>query len=89
MSDVCTQQHTRGTSNVQSMSCGSEENNLSEAIDLLAVWVLEDVDAVAKSFGVRLTTLLDELQDRVRAEAPLFELGNTEPGDSQPGSSGR
>lgn len=72
----------------QPVFCNNDEGDCSEAVDLLTVWVLEDVNAVAKSFGVGLTTLLDKLQDRVRAEAPLFELGNTDTRDSKQGSSG-
>lgn len=51
-------------------SCGTDET--SEAIDLLAIWILEDINTVARSFGIETMDILKAVLDRVQSEAPLF-----------------
>jgi len=60
------------SSRVQTKSCGGEEPGYSEAIDLLTCWILEDIDAVAKSFDMELSSVLEAALRQVRSEAPLF-----------------
>lgn len=56
----------------QLKSCGSEGKGYSEAIDLLVVWVLEDIEAVANSLGIELRSILKDALERVQSEAPFF-----------------
>ena len=60
----------RGVSRTRRESCDTDEN--SEAIDILAIWILEDISAVAKSFGVAPMCILNAVLDRVQSEAPFF-----------------
>ena len=77
----------KGVSRAQLKSCRSDESDYSEAIDLLAVWILEDINAVAKSFGVELTGILKDTLDRVQTGAPSFarQSRDTESQGANPG----
>jgi len=56
-------------------TCGDGEAAPSEAVDISAAWIMEDVEAVAKSFGVESRKLLRDTLESLRAEAALLDLG--------------
>lgn len=56
--------------NEEAKSCGDYEDISSQAADTLAAWVAEDMKAVATSFGVSPTKLLEATLERLRSDAP-------------------
>lgn len=58
----------RDFSGARRKSCGSDET--SQAIDILALWIVEDINAVAKSFHIETMVILNAVLDRVQSEAP-------------------
>lgn len=55
------------TSRLEASSCGGNESAYAEAIDLLATWILEDIRAVANSFGVEMTRIREDALARVKS----------------------
>lgn len=57
----------------QKESCGSEESGYGEAIDLLADWIVEDSEAVAKLFGTDRATVIEDALRRTHPEIVSLE----------------
>lgn len=55
--------------NEEAESCGGYEDISSQAADTLAAWFAEDMKAVATSFGVSPTKLLETMLERLRSDA--------------------
>ena len=60
-----------GDSRMQVNSGGKDNGDHPGAIDMLAIWIAEDVMAFAKSFDTRPAEVLKEAMERIRAESLL------------------
>lgn len=62
----------KGAPQARVKSCGKDESGYPEAVGLLAVWILEDIQAIAESYGVERTSLIQDVLDRVQRDVAFF-----------------
>ena len=64
-------------SSVQVKSWGKDDGDCPGAVDILAVWIAEDVMAFAKSLGVDPAGVLKEAVERIQSES-LLDQGDSD-----------